>query len=456
MVAEVARSRDRNRALREIAVLLARDGQVLRAFALLDAINDPIDLMPALFDLLWSPDSDDYVFVVPTGAKERSAALKAVQRVVALSRSLDDPERRGQAMFEASSLYLEFGEIDAATALMDQSEGDGWQPLWLNKRVHKLVETGDFAEAERLAEAIAESDPEWIWSYWTLAEGLAAAGQPAEARRVLGRLANPSSRLLVQTQVAVDLADIDPKASARFLAEAEALTAGIADPDDRVQALGWVGAAFAEIGDSDTAQAVAARLITVGAAADATSAALTGIASALGETGQGTLASLMLDAAEGQAILIGDAKDRASALQSVAWNRTERSQYAEAERVAMGIDDEFYRGIALQDLGVALAESGAAAEAQRIAAVLRGPAGSDFQQKDGPYEIAKTLAGEGEVAAAEAVAESIVEPDWRAQALAEVAEALAGSHPSDAERIGRRVEDAGWRSVVLAAVAAGL
>ena len=456
MAAGIARSTDRNWALGDVALSLAQDGQVLRAFKLLDAVDDAGQLSQALYDIL-TPKATDTVEIVLSGTEERAAALRAVKRVADLGRRLGDPERLDQAFFEAASFYLDLGETEAAKVLIDQIEGDGFQVYWVAKQIDKLVETGDFVEAERLADTISEDYANWPLAYWSLALGLAAEDRPADARRVLGHLVQPYAKVLLGTQVAVALPESYPVASGEFLAEAGKLAVGITDPEDRVEALGTVGAAFAEIGESDMAQALAAQLIAAQAGPDATSAALNSIAWAEGEAGQGEAASRLLHASERQAGLIGVAEDRASALWSVAWYRTELGQYAEAERVAADIDEAEHRVWALEKLGVALAGAGLASEAQRIAASISDTEGSNDLPGEGLDEIAEALAAMGAVDAAETVAGEIVDPAWRANAMGDVVAALAeAGQLSAAERIARRIEDPAWRAVALAAVAGGL
>lgn len=254
-------------------------------------------------------------------------------------------------MFSAASYYLDFGEIEAAAALADQIEVERWQMQWLDKLVRKLVYTGDFAEAERLAETIVEDYPGWRFAYRDVAEGLAAAGQYAEARRVLARVVNPGSRVDGYTRIGMILADTDPVASAGFLADAEALAAEIADPWGRVNALGNVGSAFAETGASEKAQAVAARLVATQAKPDSTSFWMREIALALSEAGQDDAASRLLAAAEGQAALIVAADERAQELQRLAEAHAKIGQFDAAERVAAGIDKTIYRIAALAKLG---------------------------------------------------------------------------------------------------------
>ncbi len=457
MAALIARAVDRNRALTEIAVLVAQDGQTLRALALLDWIDDPRILSVALLRLLAPDDVDGKALIVPRRDEERSVALKAVQRAVDLSLGIDDPARRDQAAYQTAWLFLELDEIDFATAQMDRIAGDGFQVQWLDRQLRKLVRAEDFAGAEQLAEEIAEIDPTLGSAYWRLADGLAAAGQSDEAERVLGRLADPMNTVWGLTRIGVDLVGSDAEASARFLAQAEVLAMGIADPRERAAALGKVGAAHARVGDQDNAEAFADSLIDMAAPSAATARALTEIASALGEAGKGNAAAQLLDKAEERAMLIDGVESRSSALSLIAWSHSFLGRYADAERIALGIEDEIDRGGALEDLGVTLAETGQVAEAQRIAAVLRGPAGSDFHQGSGPQKIASALAAAGEVAAAEAVAAAIADPSWRANAMSGVALALAeGENLSEAERIARRIEDPAWRAVALGAVAAGL
>jgi tetratricopeptide (TPR) repeat protein len=457
MAVRIGPSFDRNVALGEVALLLARDGQVLRAFTLLEAVDEPDQLINAIFDLIRPPLAPDVGAVIPDGPDERLAALAAVKRAAELSSSLMDTEQRDRGWFDAAALYLRLADTQAATALIDQID-DGWlNPVWLNQLAFSRIKAGEFAEAERLAETIAEANPDWALPYSNLTDGLAAAGQHTEARRVVGLLKTPEAQAIGLLSVARAIAPFDAGVSAECLAEAEVLAAGIADPEGRVSTLGWVGEALAESGAGDRAEALAERLANEGAGPDTTSLALRVIASALRDAGKMEVASRLFDAAEGQAGLVEGEWDRDFLLHELAVARIEAGQYAEAERAAAGIAGSFNRLSALKEVAVAQAVAGEHAEALRIAGAIGAIEVQEALQESRLVEVAKALALAGDVTGAEAVADGIVEPVRRSEAMAGVAIALAeGGQLVEAWRISGLVEDAAWRAVAVAAVAARL
>lgn len=272
---------DRNEALDEVALLLARDRQVVRAFKLLEAVDEPDQLADAISAFLGPPSAPDERAVTLDGSTERPAALAAVKRVAELADCLADADQREAGLSGAATLYLRLSEVEAATAVNEKVRA-GWSDRqWLCQLSLAQMTAGAFAEAERLAERIVGADPEWELPFASLAAGLAAAGQFDEARLVAGRLPTLEGQASSLVMIATAFASIDPHVSAASLAEAEALATSIIDPDDRVSALGRVEAALAEIGAGDRSEAQARQIVGLGAGPEANSLALRSIASAL-------------------------------------------------------------------------------------------------------------------------------------------------------------------------------
>lgn len=90
MAVGIAGSGFRNSALGDVAILLALDGQLLRAFKLLDGIDDAKQSADALIGVLRRPRATDKFALILMEAEERSAALKAVKRVATLAGRLSD------------------------------------------------------------------------------------------------------------------------------------------------------------------------------------------------------------------------------------------------------------------------------------------------------------------------------------------------------------------------------
>ncbi len=353
--------------------------------------------------------------------------------------------------------YVKLDEISEAMGLIGQIEVESWKnevSAWV---AVALAEQGKVEAALRVVNGIKGDESQEVEVLATAAISFAEAGLADEARGVADRQSDPFARAVEFARVAAGLTKVGQVEAAKVLfAEAEALAAGLAEPEDQAVVLTVIAVALIDAARVGDALALVERVKDLGLKTDRMRRAYITVAEALIAVGESDASVPLLGLAEGTAGEIMEEEDRSSALLEIARVLIKGGQFVEAERVAMGIGEASDRVYALKDLGVALAGDGGVDEAVRLAQGIAGIEGAERARASGLGQVAKALAEAGDVAAAEAVAETIVEPDSRGQALGEVAEALAAIHPSDAARIGRRVEDAGWRSVVLAAVAAGL
>ncbi len=390
-------------------------------------------------------------------AGETETAFEVQTRAILLAKRISVVDARGKALALVASHYLKLEDVSAAMGLIGQIEDEYWKnavSIWV---AGALAAKREAEAALRVADGVTGDEMQESEALETVAVGLAEAGLAEDARRVADMFPDPFDRAAVIARVAAGLTKAgQTDAALALFAEAEALAAGLAEPEDQAVVLAAMAAALIDSSRVEEALALTERVKDLGGETNRMRWAYIKIAEALIAVGDSGSALPLLALAEGIAGQITDEEDRSSDLLEIARVLIKGGEFAEAERVAIGIGEASDRVYALKDLGVALAGDGRANETVRLAGVIVGIEGAKGGRARGLGQVAKALAEAGEVASAEGVAEAIAEPDLRSQALAEVAEALAGTHPADAERIARRVEDPGWRSVVLAAVAAGL
>lgn len=438
---------DRNRALGNIVRVLAADGDYDPAIEILVDFDHLFIQAEAVSDVAeWMIENEN-----------NELALEVLARAVEIALRLDSPSDRGQSLAKIAFDYLKVDEVSAAMGLIGQIEDEHWKNAVSEWVAGALAKTGEGEAALRVAEGVKGDALEEFEALEAVAVGLAEAGLTDEARGVAERQSDPFARAVEFARVAAGLTKAGQIEAAQALfAEAEALAAGLAEPENQAVVLTVIAVAMIDAARVGDALALVERVKALGPETGRMRRAYIKVAEALIAAERSEAALPLLGLAEGIAGQIVEDKDRSDALLDIARVLIKGEAFAEAERVAMGIGEASDRVYALKDLGVALAGAGRADEAVRLAGEIVGIEGAERARASGLGQVAKALAEAGEVASAEGVAERVVEPDWRAQALAEVAVVQAATHPSDTERIGRRVEDAGWRSVVLAAVAAGL
>jgi tetratricopeptide (TPR) repeat protein len=444
----------RNRAVRDIVILLAKDRQFEKALETArETVPHPHQIMrisQALNAIL-----GHFVAGAHPSAEGREAALESMSRAAALAGRIGDEFGRSEALARLSWLYLDLGEIDRAEALMAKIDDDHWRGVVKVSVARRLAEDRAFAAAERRAATVDEDADLRAEAFQTVAVELAKTGQLAEARRVAGRIDGPVDHVVALGAVAQALGEAQQ--AAEVFAEAEGLARGIEDRADRGDALGKLAWALIRAGESPAGEAIAAELRAMEVDPARTARALQRIADALQDTGQREAALRYALQAEGPALKIADPEERSDWYLEIARLLIRLGAHADAERVAAGIENATRRAFALKDLGVALAKSGHFAEATRIAALIGEIEGAEKWRGSEIAWVAEALAAAGDVAGAEAVADSIVEPIRRNEARAEVALALVeGGRLVEAERIAQGIEDAGWRSVALASIAAEL
>jgi len=442
---------DRNRALRNMVRVLAADGNYERAIELFADFEERVTLAEAASSVVeWMVE-----------AARIDLARDILPSVAKIAGRIEAIRLRGQALAKVALLYIRVDEISAAMSLIGQIEDEYWRNSVEIYVAGALAEQGEVAAAERIADGIMD-DQRKAEAFLSVAVKLAEAGLVEEARSAADRFPDIFDRAVVLARVAAGLSRAgQTDAALALFAEAEAMAAGLAEPEDQAVVLAAMAVALIDASRIEEALALTERVRELGGETGRMRRAYIKITEALIGAGDSGSALPLLALAEEIAGQIADDEDRSSALLEIARMLIKGGQFAEAEGVAFGIVKPSNRLFALRDLAVARCEAGLGegntlADVLRIAQLIADIEGDAAARGRGLVEVASALAKAGEVDAAEAMAGALDQPDWRAQGLAEVATILAEAKPAKAERIARQIEDPAWRAVALAAVAGGL
>jgi hypothetical protein len=215
-----------------------------------------------------------------------------------------------------------------------------------------LAESGQFADAERLAIAIDDADRRES-AFCILISQLAGAGRTAEAERVATRITGGGQRTEAMRPIIMALA------MAGRLADAERVIGTIESYQHQMNAWRDLVATLAEMGQFVAAERHACIITDDLLHADA----LRAIAIALAEAEQ-------FAEAERITSTIGDERWRLEATQTIIMSLARSGQHAQAERLADTITDEILQAEALRTVAIALASAGQFIEAERIAQTL--------------------------------------------------------------------------------------
>jgi tetratricopeptide (TPR) repeat protein len=309
-----------------------------------------------------------------------------------------------------------------------------------------LAAAGRTAEAERIAGAINQ---EYLraWALAGVAGARAAAGNIGEAERIAAEAEQVASAITEGGLRARALAEVARTLAGagnigeteRIAAEAERIASAISDQDLQTQALARVARALAAAGNIGEAERIADTIIEEDGRVDA----LVKVAQALATAGNIGEAERITAVAEGIASAITEEDRRAGALVKVIRALADTGRAAEAERLAGTITDDDRRAQALTEVARVLAAAGNAAEAQRIAGTITG----HDRRTQALARVARALAAAGNnteadrvAAEAERIAGAITE-GGRALGLAGIAQALAAAgNISGAERVAGEAE----------------
>lgn len=446
----ISGGRELRLALTFIAVRLAKDGQIERAG---DVAHDLNQTTVAAESLTWvaesliDPRHSDILQEsdVETASKVLSQAVDAAGRIV-------DAGERGRTLASVGALYLEIGKIDKAEALIDQITDPKWRGYMKVFLAQRLAQGGDFPSAERLAALVDEDDVQRAEAFRSIAVALAKAGEPAEARRLAGRIGDEAQRSAGLNAVERTLSEA--LSSAVDFARLEADARRMDDPGKRILALGRLAGSQIAAGEIEAGRAIAAELGVAEGDHWQIAAALRSVAEAFRDIGQREAALRYLLHAEAAAQKEKDLDDRSRALLAVTAGLIGIGAHAEAERVAAGLEDASDRHYATVSLAEALVGVGKFEKAKRLAALILENDGAKALQGRGLGAVSEALAKAADFAGAEALADRIAGQDQQGKAFARIAIALVeDGQLVEAERVLRRVGDGAWRAVALAALA---
>ncbi|MEV0154048.1 hypothetical protein AB0H57_09955 [Micromonospora sp. NPDC050686] len=368
------------RALADLALLVAGQGGAARA-------GDLVRRAEVAADRVAKADERVWILVrlasrwLESGDVERARRVADQAAATALSTTATERRRTDFAALAAVLLALGDGrQVDAVVRLVSEAG----QPAETARLVPVLAKAGDWTRATAIAESIME-DAARVTAFTALAGVADMAGDAAGARHWLHRaeavarpLGDPHRGPVALVALARELARQGDHVRAGVLAEA------IADAVQRVETLCLVARLAGGAGQGDAARSLAARAAAVSETVDGDPSA------------RGRIKAEVVSAA----ISAGDS-DSATA-------------------IARTIGDPGARADALTRVAAALVRSGDAGGARRLAHLAEAAYRSAGGPQDGTSaRMARVtgLAASGAVEAAEAAADSLVDPDERAWAL---------------------------------------
>jgi hypothetical protein len=282
-------------------------------------------------------------------------------------------------------------------------------------------------------------------------------GLVADALRAINSITGESAKAQVLVMVADAVAGTDPARAARLTDDAERLAQAIPDPAEKEAALAAVvqGLAVADVG---RAERLARTITDPGCRAPA----LAAVAAAVASTDPDR-ATRLSAATERLVQAMPDTSEKAAALAAVA-QRLAAADPGRAERLAQAVPSPGLRAQALADIADAVAATDPdrnariTADAERLAqaipgASLRAPALA---------AVARAMAATNRRRAdrliydAEHLAQAIPDPVRKAAALAAVVQGLAAIDADHAERLGQVIVNPRFRAPALAAAAKAL
>jgi hypothetical protein len=282
-------------------------------------------------------------------------------------------------------------------------------------------------------------------------------GLVADALRAVNLITGESAKAQVLVMVADAVTGTDPARAARLTDDAERLAQGIPDPAEKEAALAAVvqGLAAADPGRAERL----ARTITD---PSRRAPALAAVAAAVASTDPDR-ATRLSAAAERLVQAMPDTSEKAAALAAVA-QRLAAADPGRAERLAQTVPNPGLRAQALADIAESVAATDPdrnariTADAERLAqaipgASLRAPALA---------AVARAMAATNRRRAdrliydAEHLAQAIPDPVRKAAALAAVVQGLAAIDADHAERLGQVIVNPRFRAPALAAAAKAL
>ncbi|MEV0902868.1 hypothetical protein [Actinoplanes sp. NPDC049802] len=473
-------------ALCAVAVAMATSGAVDRAEALTGAIRDSYDravVLAAVAEAVAAGGDLDRAATIARGVTHRYQRVRALA-AVATAGAARDIERAGLLAAEArttaeqiankpgqsaQALVAVVGAVAATGGVSRAVEIAGTVAV-AHRRAEALITiaavaaaVGDIERARGLAGDAAEiavAVPDKGRRTQTLiavAAAMATFGDIDRAVEIAGTVTSPHRRAEALTAVATATAAGGDTGRARAILPTDV------DRTRRERALAAVATAAATAGDIDGADAIA-RAVTVPAQR---AEALAAVAGALAAEGHGQRALEVAVDAENAARSTTDPVQRIPALLALSTASAAAGDPATATLIAdrvrsltRDVDDANQRARTLVAVARAMAAAGKTDGAKAIAEGFRRP----VQHAHALIAITEALAGAGRTdeaartaADAEAAAHDIEDPDQRADALVELVRVVAFAGGTDeARRIGGTISGPHQRVEALAAVAEAL
>ncbi|MBD1898909.1 NACHT domain-containing protein [Trichocoleus sp. DQ-A3] len=424
------------------------------------------------------PDDHEQAWLLKAiaGAHIEAMNLDAAEAVAQI---INNPQRRVEALSELGTALLKAGLGTKAKAVFTEAETlarfidyDFQQGEALQALAEALVQSKQYTEAERVALTI-EVDWAREKALLALSAELAQEEQFTEAERISDMMQNNSGRtFMLRVLALVHARTGNPTAATQFFKEAGAIAPVIEDDEKPVFALAALAMTLVEadykiLGEKVFQEALAAAK----AIKNNTSrtSALRTLASKLAQHG------CVLEA-ENLARAIDNPLERAWALKAIAISLAQKGCRAEAIKIFADIEDladvvknnryqDFvvgHRDWVLGELSKALTEVGYFAEAERVALAIQD---DNWKRTWALSELAKALANSEQFVEAQRITRAIPKTDWkRVDALGSVVVALvrAGDRANaklllaEARKVAESIEDSTWKAWALRALVTAL
>ncbi|GAA1009681.1 hypothetical protein Aple_021890 [Acrocarpospora pleiomorpha] len=319
------------------------------------------------------------------------------------------------------------------------------------------AELGNPIRAEALARSITNPDSQ-AKALNALARALIKAGQLDHAKQVaqqadalIRSITDQRSKAQVLSALIVPLTQVGLLDRANQVAQqAETIARSLTSPYHQVQALRGLICALAEAGRPDRAEALARSITDLGSQPRT----ILDLANTLTNSGQ-------FDRAEALAHSISDRGLQAWALRELTGALAAAGQFDRAEALAQSIADDFHQCRALRALAKALGKDGqldrvkdVARQATKLTYSIRFPLDSRAREL---RDLARVLMEAGHFDAAEALARSITDSRFQAQALHDLIGALTPIEQFDrAEVLAQSIADPTYQARALRILASAL
>jgi Flp pilus assembly protein TadD len=393
----------------ELAVVIARVGDITRAEGLARAISNPYVQERVLGELA-----------------STIASSGDLHQAETLARTITDHKSRAQVLTELAAVAVHTGDRDGAYRLATNAEAlartTTIDPRTRDEALRVLaiavVQAGDLKRAEVLARAITSTRAR-DEALHVLAIAVARAGDLKRAEDLARAITSSSAQRRVfngLAALAVQVGDLDG---------AEALIRAIAHPGAENQMLRGLAAAIAQTGDLDRAESVA-RAIT---RPEVQARTLGALATAIAQTGD-------LDRAESVARAITRPEVQARTLGALATAIAQTGDLDRADRLVT--EGEVLADAVIKpgtvhvftDLAIVATQIGDPDRAHRLAIYAEALTGTIINRDHKAQalrEVAAAMAKAGDFHRAEAVVLAIANPDSRAEAQRELAAIISSA-----------------------------